>query len=143
MGHLNADVVGAFMASHFENFDRAFRVDAIHQKGAVVTMRFHPRQLRPGGTIAGPTMMTLADTAGFIAMLGQIGLDINAVTTQLNIHFLQRPPPADLEARATIRKLGKRSAMVAVGIYSEGNPAPVADATVSYALPSSVKDSTP
>ena len=143
MGHLTAEAVDTFMASHFENFGRAFRVDEIHGSGAVVTMRFHPRQLRPGGTIAGPAMMTLADTAGFIAMLGQMGLDVSAVTTQLNIHFLRRPPPADLEARATIRKLGKRSAMVAVAIYSEGNAEPVADATVSYAIPSSPKDSTP
>lgn len=142
MERLTAENVAAFMATHFENFERAFRVDTLHADGAVVTMRFHPRQLRPGGTIAGPAMMTLADTAGFIALLGQMGLDVGPVTTQLNIHFLRRPPAADLEARANIRKLGKRTAVVAVAMYSQGHPEPVADATVSYAIPPSSKDST-
>lgn len=142
MGQATADDVAEFMATHFEDFPKSFRVDQVDEEGAVVTMVFNRTQLRPGGTISGPTMMTLADTAGFVAMLAHAGLQSRAVTTNLNIHFLRRPPPADLRARAVIRKLGKRSAVVAVAIFTVGQPAPVADATVCYAIPSSPKDST-
>jgi uncharacterized protein (TIGR00369 family) len=134
--------VAEFMASHFEDFGKSFRVDQVNEEGAVVTMVFNRTQLRPGGTISGPAMMTLADTAGYVAMLAHAGLRSAAVTTTLNIHFLRRPPPADLRAHAVIRKLGLRSAVVAVAIFTDGQSAPVADATVCYAISSSPKDST-
>jgi uncharacterized protein (TIGR00369 family) len=90
---------------------------------------------RPGGTIAGPTLMMLADVAMYIAVLASVGWVPLAVTTNLNINFLRKPAPGALLADCEILKLGKRLAVGAVTIREEGDDAPVAHATSTYSIP--------
>ena len=92
---------------------------------------------RPGGTLSGPTMMMLADTAAWMAILSQIGPVLLAVTTSLHIDFLRKPALRDVMARARILKLGRKLAVVEVEIFSRGETDLVAKAQVTYALPSS------
>lgn len=94
------------------------------------------QQLRPGGTVSGPTLMTLVDTAYYFALLAAIGPVALAVTTNLSIDFLQKPGLADLIADARILKLGKRLAVGDVTIWQEGVAGPVAHANVTYSIPS-------
>jgi acyl-coenzyme A thioesterase PaaI-like protein len=91
--------------------------------------------LRPGGTMSGPAMMFLADIAVYIALLGEIGWKPLAVTNQLNIHFLRKPPPGDLVADCRLLKVGKRLAMGDVSIRGADAQDIVAHATVSYSVP--------
>ena len=91
---------------------------------------------RPGGTLSGPTMMALADTGAWMAILAQIGPVLLAVTTSLHIDFLRKPDISDLMARATVLKLGKKLAVVDVAIFSRGQSGLVAKAQVTYSLPS-------
>ena len=93
--------------------------------------------VRPGGTVAGPMMMTLADFAMFVAVMSRIGPQVLAVTTSLNCNFLRRPKPADLMGHARILKLGRRLAYGEVSIYSEGEDEaePVAHVTATYSIP--------
>lgn len=122
-------------------FPRAFDRDTglailkVWDRGCLVRRGFHPRSLRPGGTIAGTTMMALADFAMYVAVLGTIGWEPQAVTTNLNINFLNRPPPRPLEAECRLMKLGKRLAVGEVLIRSEGENELVAHATSTYAVP--------
>ena len=58
-----------------------------------------PHDIRPGGTISGPTMMALVDTAMYAVILGHIGIVALAVTTNLNINFLRKPEPGVLKPR--------------------------------------------
>ena len=59
-----------------------------------------------------------------------------AVTTNLNINFLRKPEPADLLARATMLKLGKRLAVAEVSIYSGSfDTLKVAHAVATYSIP--------
>lgn len=90
---------------------------------------------RPGGTLSGPAQMALADFAMYAALLGAIGAVPLAVTTSLNINFLQRPRPGDLVALCRLMKLGKRLAVGDVMVHSEGLAAPVAHATATYSIP--------
>ena len=92
---------------------------------------------RPGGTLSGPTMMMLADTAAWMAILAQIGPVLLAVTTSLHIDFLRKPDLTDLMARATILKLGRKLAVVDVALFSRGHSELVAKAQVTYSIPSS------
>ena len=92
---------------------------------------------RPGGTLSGPTMMMLADTAAWMAILSQIGPVLLAVTTSLHIDFLRKPALRDVMARARILKLGRKLAVVDVEIFSRGETDLVAKAQVTYALPTS------
>jgi uncharacterized protein (TIGR00369 family) len=93
-------------------------------------------QLRPGGTVSGPVMMAVADSASYAAILSRIGIVPLAVTTSLNINFLRKPSAdAAIVGDASILKLGRLLAVCEVRIYSEGGAEPVANATVTYAIP--------
>ena len=113
------------------------RVESLGEGEAKVTLPFAPSQLRPGGTISGPSMMALADYAMYIAVLSAIGRVELAVTTSLAINFLRKPPPGDIEADCRLLKLGKRLAYGEVWIHSpEGHgEEPVAHATATYSIP--------
>lgn len=90
--------------------------------------------LRPGGTVSGPTQMTLVDTAFYYLLLVHLGPEALAVTSNLTFNFLRKPSPdAALLAEARLLKLGRRLAMGDVLLYSEGDAAPVAHAAVTYA----------
>lgn len=96
---------------------------------------FDDAHIRPGGTIAGPAMMALADFAMYALVLGMIGPVPLAVTTSLNINFLRKPGPADLVAEARILKLGKRLAVGEVTLSSAAGDEPVAHVTATYSIP--------
>ncbi|MEM6457708.1 MAG: PaaI family thioesterase [Acidobacteriota bacterium] len=98
-------------------------------------LTFHPRQLRPGNTISGPTMFTLADTALYAMTLSVIGAAPQAVTSDLAIRFLRRPPARDLIADARLLRRGRRLVIGEVMLYSDGDEQPVAHATGSYVPP--------
>ncbi|MCP1336060.1 PaaI family thioesterase [Futiania mangrovi] len=124
-----------FMKTEFPQASGDVVVDEVGEMTATVRVPFADRHLRPGGTMSGPSMMLLADTGLYIALLAQIGPVGLAVTTNLNINFLRKPAPADLIGKARILKLGKLLATGDVTIYSQGHDAPVAHATLTYAIP--------
>ena len=74
-----------------------------------VRQPFDEKNIRPGGTLSGPTMMGLADAAMYAAILSRLGRVEMAVTQNLNINFLARPRPGELVADADIIRLGKRT----------------------------------
>ena len=106
---------------------------------ARVRMPFQEWRLRPGGTISGPSLMTLADTALWVALLAMIGREALSVTSHLDIDFLRKPAPADVIAHTTLHKVGKRLAVGDVLMYSDGEEMPCARASVTYAIPSSYR----
>jgi uncharacterized protein (TIGR00369 family) len=133
---MSAEELESFLYSHFpEREARPFRVESVADRFAQVRLLYHDRHLRPGGTISGPSLMTLADTAMFMVLLAEIGPVELAVTTNLNINFLRKPRQADVIAEARLLKLGKRLAVGDVLMYSDGESEPVAHATVTYSVP--------
>lgn len=132
---MDAEAIHAFLTEHFPVSLRfGAKITAVEEDALEVTLPFKDRFLRPGGTISGPAMMTLADTAMFYLVLSQVGPSQVAVTSSLSINFLRRPEPADLIARAEMQKLGRTLAVGTVTMRSEGQDKPVAHATVTYAL---------
>lgn len=111
------------------------RVEHANDGVAVVRAPYDKKFLRPGGTIAGPVIMGLVDFAIYAALLSRIGLQPQAVTTNLNINFLSRPQPRDLIATAQILKCGRRLAVGDIFVRVDGEQDPVAHATATYALP--------
>ncbi len=122
-------------------FPEAFHADSgltiVEARPRAARVRLVPaaRSTRPGGTISGPTLMTLADVAMYVAVLASIGWVPLAVTTNLNINFLKKPAPGGLRADCEILKLGKRLAVGAVTICAEGDDEAVAHATLTYSIP--------
>jgi uncharacterized protein (TIGR00369 family) len=115
--------------------DVDLRIEEIRPGFARIRIPFQEKSIRPGGTVSGPIMMTAGDTAMYAAILGSLGEVAMAVTSNLNINFLQRPEPRDLIAEGSILKLGKRIAFCEVAIRSEGSDDVVAHVTGSYSLP--------
>jgi uncharacterized protein (TIGR00369 family) len=111
-------------------------VDRLDLDGLTLRRPTTKLDLRPGGTISGPTLMTLADSAAYMVILSRIGEQALAVTTNLNMNFLRRPPLADLIADARILKLGRTLAVTDVVIHSADQSVggPVAQATVTYSM---------
>jgi len=104
--------------------------------GCRVRLGYSPESLRPGGTISGVTMMMLTDLTMYVAVLASIGWKPLAVTTNLNINFLRKAPPAALLAHCRLIKLGRRLAVGDVSIHTEDGDDLVAHATSTYSIPS-------
>ncbi|PKM04498.1 MAG: thioesterase [Gammaproteobacteria bacterium HGW-Gammaproteobacteria-6] len=120
-----------------ESFPQAkVRVEALGDASATVRHRVGHAELRPGGTVSGPVMMTTADVALYAAILGEIGLVPLAVTTALNINFLRKPAAGcDILGVCRLLKVGKTLAIGEVSIFSEGSDEPVAHAVGTYSIP--------
>jgi acyl-coenzyme A thioesterase PaaI-like protein len=110
--------------------------DALQFGFVRLRQRFDPAHVRAGGTISGPTLMGLADTALYAMVLSLVGLEPLAVTTDLSFHFLSKPGPVDLIAEARVLKHGRRLVVGDTLLYSDGKAEPVVHATGTYALPS-------
>jgi len=116
--------------------DIDLRIDHLDTERAVARVPFHGKLVRPGGTLSGPTIMSLADAAMYAVVLGRLGRVEMAVTSNLNINFLAKPKPVDLLAEARILRLSKRQAVCEVQLYSLGaEDELVAHVTGTYALP--------
>ncbi|MFL6215245.1 MAG: PaaI family thioesterase [Blastocatellia bacterium] len=136
MTRMSAQELEDFLYSHFSEMDeRLFHVERVEENFAQIRMTYHPRHLRPGGTISGPALMMLADTAMYLVLLAMIGPVALAVTTNLNINFLRKPVARDVIAKTSLLKLGKRLAVGEVTMFSDGDAQPVAHATVTYSIP--------
>lgn len=137
---LTAAEVAAFLDEVFPERHQGWppvHIEHLAPHAGRLRMEFHPSMLRPGGTISGPAMFKLADFAIYVAILGMIGRVPLAVTTSLTINFLRRPLPRDLIAEVRLLKLGTRLAVGEVHTFSDGQEAPVAQATGSYSIPKS------
>ena len=133
---LTAADVTAFLQDVFPGAMDHFVIEDVRPMHARVRMLFTEFRLRPGGTISGPSLMTLADTGLWVALLAMIGREPLSVTSHLDIDFLRKPAPADVIAETTLHKIGKRLAVGDVIMYSAGESVPCARASVTYAIPS-------
>jgi uncharacterized protein (TIGR00369 family) len=129
---LNAFLLRAFPEADPEAMPR---VTAMSPGRVMLTMPTASRNLRPGGVISGPTLMSLSDTAAYALVLAHIGEVAMAVTTSLTIHFLRPCKPGVLYAEAELLKLGRRIATCDIALWTEGRDKLAAKATVAYALP--------
>jgi uncharacterized protein (TIGR00369 family) len=112
------------------------RTQEIGAGTATLRMHFNPSLMRPGGTVAGPALMALADVTLYAVVLGLIGKVELAVTTNLNINFLRKPGPADVLCQGRILKLGKRLAVAECSLSSVDEPDElVAHVTGTYSIP--------
>jgi uncharacterized protein (TIGR00369 family) len=111
-------------------------VEAVGRHSATISHPVGPDELRPGGTVSGPVLMTVADVALYVAVLATIGIVPLAVTTSLNINFLRRPSPdRDIVGKCSLIKVGRTLAVGEVALYSQGEDAMVAHAVGTYSIP--------
>jgi len=136
---MSGDEVMDFVRRAFPQHPSLAQIEELREGFVKVRVPVTERNLRPGGTVSGPTLMAIADTGMYYLVLAMVGPVALALTTNLNIDFLRAPKPADVIAETEMLKLGRRLAVGRVTIYSDGSDAPVAHATVTYSIPPETK----
>ena len=134
MPKMSLEEIATLLDQVFPDWNHFSQITALGDKDITLRMPFRKQLLRAGGTISGPAMMALADTAAYYLTLAHAGPVASAATANLDIHFLTRPQPIDVTAVATMLRLGRRLSVSAVDLFS--GDVLVAHATVTYALPS-------
>ncbi|WP_234455162.1 PaaI family thioesterase [Thermohalobaculum xanthum] len=124
-----------FLDDVFPQIKGQMLIEAVGPMSARLRMPVGEQHLRPGGTVSGPSMFTLADCAFYVAILAQIGREALTVTTSATINFLRKPAAADLVCEARILKLGRALVVGDATILQEGQSGPVAHATMTYSIP--------
>ena len=111
-------------------------LEAIGERTSTVSHTVGFNELRPGGTVSGPLLMTVADVALYAAVLGEVGLVALAVTSNLSINFLTKPAAdKDIVGHCKLIKVGRSLVVGEVMLYSRGDEKPVAHVMGTYALP--------
>lgn len=121
---LDAAQLETFLQEAFPHSRLALTVEEVTDRGVRIRQPFDPSQIRPGGTISGPTLMALADTAMYLAVVAAIGPVALAVTTSLQIDFLRRPAPVATWPRPSCSSSAAASPWVTCGCRRRVIPLP-------------------
>lgn len=124
-----------FLQREFPQVGTQYRIKSFENETMIIQMEAENHHLRPGGTVSGPTLFSLADVSVYLIVLAYIGPKALAVTTNCSIDFMRRPTPGVLLAETKLLKLGRRLAVGEVLIYSEGQVNPVVRANLTYSIP--------
>ena len=101
---LQAAEVERLITVGFKSDKPFFQIDELRPGFAQVRMLFRNWMLRPGDTISGPALFTAADVAMYVLVLSHVGPEMMAVTSNLNLHFLDKGgfSPSSLEDQAIL-----------------------------------------
>jgi uncharacterized protein (TIGR00369 family) len=86
-----------------------FRVVSVSPAAATIELPFRRALERPGGIVNGPALMAAADCAMWVAIKAVLGMERDALTSELNTAFLAPAVNEPVRCTARILKLGKRS----------------------------------
>lgn len=132
----NKDEIIEFLKGEFPQSLHKCEIESVVEGGATIIYHVDAQDLRPGGTVSGPTMMTAADYALYVAILGQIGIVALTVTTNLNINFLRKPKGGqNIKGICKLMKVGKALVVGEVFLYSLDQAEPIAHVTGTYSIP--------
>ncbi|HKU47744.1 MAG TPA: PaaI family thioesterase [Burkholderiales bacterium] len=85
-----------------------FRVVSADEEKCTLELPHRPDLERPGGIINGPALMAAADCAMWLAIKARIGVENDALTSELNTAFLAPAKGEHVYCTARILKMGKR-----------------------------------
>lgn len=133
---MGAAALNAYLAEVFPQLNGSFSIEDVDEVRLAARLHVTEAHLRPGGTVSGPSIFALADLAIYGVILSRIGQVPLAVTTSASVDFLRKPAAGrDLLAECRLLKLGRLLAVADALIRSDGSEAPVARASMTYAIP--------
>ena len=128
--------LSSYLDEVFPQVVNRYRIVDLKQGYARVIQNITQENLRPGGTVSGPTIFSLVDIGMYILLLAHIGKEPLAVTTNCSIDFMRKPEAGrDLYTICRIHKLGRVLVVGDAMIYSDGVEKPVARASLTYSIP--------
>ncbi len=135
---MSVEQLQQFLSEAFPGPPVPYIVEHIDASGVRLRLPVGIEESRPGGTVAGPSLMALADCAAWLVIIGQIGPVALSMTTSLHIDFVRKPSLVDVVAEGSLLKLCRRLAVVEVALRSMGvddTESLVAKAQVTYSIP--------
>ena len=135
---LTAPEVNALMASVYPQLNDEFTFYEaldVFPGGCTVRLNADERHLRPGGTVSGPSLFTLADIGGYVCVLSHAGPDALSVTVNLDINFMRKAEAGPIDGHCRILKLGKSLMVFDIDIVAGPQGHTVAHATGTYSIP--------
>jgi len=135
---MDVNALTRFMAHELPQVAGSLTVGNPEATSHAVSLTTGDQHLRPGGTISGPTLFTLADVAFYLLILSRIGPEALTVTTNATINFMRKPAPGIIFGDARILKQGSSLIVGYVIIYNGDDAdrlAPVAQAQMTYSVP--------
>ena len=130
--------VNALMATVYPQLNDQFafyQATEVFPGGCTVRLNADERHLRPGGTVSGPSLFTLADIGGYVCVLSHAGPDALSVTTNLNINFVRKAEAGPIDGHCRILKLGKNLMVFDIDIVAGPDQHTIAHATGTYSIP--------
>lgn len=107
------------------------QLESAERGRAVVRMPFREDLMNGGGSVHGGAVVSLCDSAFYVALATVFGPEQPAATATLTCSFLRSArPPHDLIATATVIKPGRRIVYGEVSVESDGQV--VAHATLNF-----------
>ena len=128
--------LSSYLDEVFPQVVNRYRIVDLQQGYARVIQNVTPENLRPGGTVSGPTIFSLVDIGMYILLLAHIGKEPLAVTTNCSIDFLKKPTmDEELFADCNLLKLGKTLVVGEVLVKSSEKEALLARSSITYYRP--------
>ena len=135
---MTADEVNALFGRVFPqlNKDRVdYLVTEVFQGGCTIRLNAAYEHLRPGDTVSGVALFTLADLGGYACVLSHAGPDALSVTTNISINFMRKAGPGPVDGHCRILKLGRSLMVYDIEMTAGPDGEMVAHATGTYSIP--------
>ncbi|MDN2564926.1 PaaI family thioesterase [Aquibium sp. A9E412] len=135
---MTAEEVNAFLKQVYPQLNEdfaAYEAVAVRPGGCTVRLNASERHLRPGNTVSGPSLFTLADIGGYVCVLSHIGREALSVTTNLNINFMRKAEAGPVTGECRILKLGRSLMVFDIDMTAGVDRHLVAHATGTYSIP--------
>lgn len=135
---MTADEVNTFLKVVYPQLNNdfaAYTTTEVFPGGCTVRLDADHRHLRPGDTVSGPSLFTLADIGGYVCVLSHAGPNALSVTTNLNINFMRKAEPGPIDGHCRILKLGRSLMVFDIEMVSGPDRHVVAHATGTYSIP--------
>jgi len=128
--------LSSYLDEVFPQVVNQYKILALEPGYAKIVQNVSFKNLRPGGTVSGPTIFTLVDIGMYILLLAHIGKEPLAVTTNCSIDFLQKPNAGEqLVADCSLLKLGRTLIVGEVLVKSSNQENLLARSTITYFRP--------
>lgn len=135
---MTAEEVNAFMNEAYPQLNvggNDYSAVEVSPGGCLVRLAAGEKHLRPGNTVSGPSLFTLADIGGYACALSHLGPVALAVTINLNINFMRKAEAGPVDGICRIIKLGRSLMVFDCDMVAGPDRHTVAHATGTYSIP--------
>ncbi len=128
--------LSSYLDEVFPQVVNQYKILALEPGYAKIVKNVSYENLRPGGSVSGPTIFSLVDIGMYIVLLAHIGKEPLAVTTNCSIDFLQKANAGEeIVADCRLLKLGRTLIVGEVLVTASKEKDLLARSSITYFRP--------